>query len=106
MPKPSSDERHGLSGGARGRLRRFLRDERGAVAIYIGLSSVLLFGATALAFDIGRVMSLQTELQSAADAAALAGAAELDGQAGAISRAAKAAGCQTVTNSGITYTPV
>jgi Flp pilus assembly protein TadG len=88
MPKRSAS-----SGGLLAGLRTLLRDERGVAAVYIGLSSVLIFGATALAFDIGRVMSLQTELQSAADAAALAGAAELDGQTNAISRAKAAAGC-------------
>jgi Flp pilus assembly protein TadG len=92
MPKPSQHKRESMS-GSRGFLRRFLRDERGIAALYIGLSSVLLLGATALAFDLARVMSLQTELQSAADAAALAGAAELDRQTGAISRAKAAAGC-------------
>src|SRR5260370_15877579 len=75
------------------RLRAFLKDRRGAVAIYFGIGMPLLFGATALAFDLGRVMSLQSELQSAADAAALAGAAELDRNKNSIARASAAAGC-------------
>ena len=74
-------------------MRKFWADCRGMTALYIGLSAPLLFGLTALAFDLGRVMSLQSELQSAADAAALAGAAELDRQANAINRAKAAAGC-------------
>lgn len=74
-------------------LRPFWSDRRGAVAMYFGLGMPLLLGITALAFDVGRVMSLQSELQAAADAAALAGAAELDGQKNAISRAQAAAGC-------------
>jgi Flp pilus assembly protein TadG len=93
MPKPSRHKCDGVSSGSRSLLRRFLRDDRGIAALYIGLSSTLLFGATALAFDVGRVMSLQSELQAAADAAALAGAAELDRQSNAITRAKAAAGC-------------
>ena len=71
----------------------FWQDARGMTALYIGLAAPLLFGLTALAIDLGRVMSLQSELQSAADAAALAGAAELDRQTNAITRAEAAAGC-------------
>ena len=74
-----------------GRLRSFLRDESGVAAVYVGLSFTFLFGATALVFDLARLMTEQSELQSAADAAALAGAAELDGQANARQRAAAAA---------------
>src|SRR5689334_7831595 len=89
MPRLSDRARE----GGKGRWPGFLRDTRGIAALHIALSSTLLFGATALAFDLGRVMSLQSELQSAADSAALAGAAELDGQTNAITRAKAAAGC-------------
>jgi hypothetical protein len=72
-------------------LSRLVKDERGATAIYVALGMGVMFGAGGLAIDLGRAMHLETELQQAADAAALAGAAELDGQDGARDRARTAA---------------
>lgn len=60
------------SGSARG------QHERGAVAIMLGLSIFVLFGFMALAIDLGRTYVVRTELQNAADAAALAGAKQLN----------------------------
>lgn len=54
------------------------RPQRGAVAILLGLSIFVLFGFMALAIDLGRTYVVRTELQNAADAAALAGAKQLD----------------------------
>ena len=58
--------------------QHFLKDERGAVAV---ITAVVLFfvliGIAALAIDIGRLAATKNELQNAADAAALAGTAEL-----------------------------
>jgi Flp pilus assembly protein TadG len=71
--------------------RSFLKTEDGGVAIYVALVSVVMIGFGALVVDLGRLFTVQTELQHAADAAALAGAAELDGTATAISRARSAA---------------
>ncbi|HLO75646.1 MAG TPA: pilus assembly protein TadG-related protein [Magnetospirillum sp.] len=73
------------------RLRRLVKDERGSAAIYVALGLGVMFGAGGLAIDLGRAMHLETELQQAADAAALAGAAELNGQDGARDRARTAA---------------
>lgn len=74
-------------------MKRFglTRDERGATAIYVALGIGVMFGAGGLAIDLTRTMTLETELQQAADAAALAGAAELDGQDDARIRAQAAA---------------
>jgi Flp pilus assembly protein TadG len=52
--------------------------QRGAVAILFGLSALVLFGFMALAVDLGRTYVVRTELQNAADAAALAGAIQLN----------------------------
>jgi hypothetical protein len=68
-----------------------LSNERGAVGVYYGILMAILLGAMALAFDLGRLFTLNTELQNHADAAALAGAAELDGSLGARARATLAA---------------
>ncbi|MCK2086927.1 pilus assembly protein TadG-related protein [Thauera aromatica] len=51
--------------------------QRGAVAIIIGLSLTVLVGFAGLALDLGRLYVNKTELQSAADACALAAANEL-----------------------------
>jgi len=53
----------------------------GAVAVMVGISIVLLVGFLALVIDLGHVYIAKTELQNAADAAALAGAKELNGTA-------------------------
>ncbi len=78
---------------AGGLIRSLWRDRRGAAAIYVAISAPVLLGIGALSIDLGRLMSVNTELQSAADAAAMAGAAELDQTTGARDRArATAAG--------------
>src|SRR5580765_945252 len=68
-----------------------LRSNDGAVAPTIALSLVGLIAAGGIAFDYARLASMDTELQTAADQAALAAAAQLDGETGACSRAANAA---------------
>ena len=62
-------------------------DERGGVAIYVALISVVLFGIIGLALDASRAMILSSEAQAAADAAALSAASQLDGTPTAITRA-------------------
>ena len=52
---------------------------KGASAIVIAMSMVVLLGAAALVVDIGHITTVQTELQAAADASAHAGARQLDG---------------------------
>jgi hypothetical protein len=53
-------------------------DTSGVILPYVTLMLVVIIGMAALALDGARFMSLQTQLQNAADALALAGAAELD----------------------------
>ncbi|MBA3511796.1 pilus assembly protein TadG-related protein [Sphingomonas sp.] len=76
-------------------MKRFahslLRNSEGAVAPTIALSLVGLIAVGGIAFDYARMASMDTELQNAADQAALAAASQLDGQVGACSRAAAAA---------------
>ncbi len=66
-------------------------DKSAAVAPTVALSLFALIGAGGIAFDYARMASLDTELQNAADQAALAGATQLDQEAGAIDRATAAA---------------
>ena len=73
------------------RLLKLTRDKRGAVAPTVALSLFALIGAGGIAFDYARLASLDTELQNAADQAALAAATQLDQQVGAVARATAAA---------------
>lgn len=66
-------------------------DRRGATTIYVAFAGTLALAGGVLALDIGRVVVLRSQMQGAADAAALSAAAQLDGQTGAITRATAAA---------------
>ena len=82
-----------------GRVRKFLRDSRGAVAPLVGVALVGLVAMGGLAWDVSRAFALRGELDSAVDAAALAGATQLDLGSDAITRATQAAQGSLVTNS-------
>jgi len=53
------------------------RSQSGAVAILVALLMIVFLGIAALALDVGYLYVVRTELQNAADAAALAGAGRL-----------------------------
>ncbi|MBV9527437.1 pilus assembly protein TadG-related protein [Sphingomonas sp.] len=72
-------------------LQRLWKQTDGAVAPTVALSLVGLIAVGGIAFDYARMATMHTELQDAADQAALAAASQLDGQSGACSRAAAAA---------------
>jgi Flp pilus assembly protein TadG len=80
-----------------GRAGTLWSDRQGAVAPTVALSLFGLIAAGGLAFDYAHLASLDTELQQAADQAALAAATQLDGTADARVRATAAA-TQIVTN--------
>jgi Putative Flp pilus-assembly TadE/G-like len=65
-------------------------DTNGLMAPYVAVMLPVLVGFALLALDASRRMSLQTQMQAAADSLALAGARELNKQAGAQSRALSA----------------
>lgn len=67
------------------------RDESAAVAPTLALALFALVGIGGLAFDYARLAALDTEMQNAADQAALAAASQLDGLSGTCSRAGQAA---------------
>ena len=64
-----------------------LNDEAGIVLPYVAMTLAVVIGFAALALDGSRLMSVQTQMQNAADALALAGAAELDRRPDSIIRA-------------------
>jgi Flp pilus assembly protein TadG len=71
-------------------IHRFLRNERAAVAPTVALALFGLIAIGGVAFDYARLASMDTELQQAADQAALAAATQLDRSAGARARATAA----------------
>lgn len=83
------------------RVHRFIRDESGAVAATYAMALTGLLVIAGVGFDYGRLAAMDSELQNGADQAALAGATQLDGNAGACARAAAAA-VALVTNPTVT----
>lgn len=55
--------------------------QRGAVAVIVALTIVVLLGMLGLVIDLGHLYVAKSELQNAADAAALSGAKQLNGTA-------------------------
>ncbi len=68
-------------------VNRFWRDERGIALILVSIMLPAIVGFALLAIDMSRANNLHNDLQKAADAFALAAAAELDGQSDAHTRA-------------------
>ncbi len=66
------------------------RDHDGLMAPYVAVMLPVLVGFALLAVDLSRRMSLQTQMQAAADSLALAGARELNKHSGAEARAQSA----------------
>lgn len=56
----------------------FFGDRRGSVAVMFGITSLILFGATALAVDFAMANRVKSRIQAAADAAALTAASLLE----------------------------
>lgn len=77
--------------------RELWADTSGVILPYVTLMLVVIIGVSVLAIDGARVMSLQTQLQRAADALALAGAGELDQTSTSITRSTNAIN-NTVSN--------
>ncbi|MFA6220550.1 MAG: pilus assembly protein TadG-related protein [Erythrobacter sp.] len=80
-------------------MERFRTDESGASAALYALALPALVAAVGIGFDYARVAGMDSELQNAADHAALAGATQLDQSDGSIGRATAAARNGLATNS-------
>ena len=74
-----------------GTVSRLSRDTDGTVAPTVALALIGLVAVGGVAFDYAHLAAMDTELQQAADQAALAAATQLDGKTGAIARATAAA---------------
>jgi Flp pilus assembly protein TadG len=77
-------------------LGKFREEERGAIMVQFTVFLVVFMGMIGLALDGARYLMLNNSLQDLADAAALAGAAQLDGSQDAQTRATNAA--QAIAN--------
>lgn len=71
-------------------LRAFWHDQRGVALVLVSIMLPAIIGFSLLVIDMSRANNLHNDLQKAADAFALAAAAELDGSAGAWVRAERA----------------
>ncbi|MBS0474934.1 MAG: pilus assembly protein [Proteobacteria bacterium] len=72
---------------AKRRIPSFLTDQRGAVAVTYALALTGLVVIAGVGFDYGRLVAMDSELQAAADQAALAGATQLNGASDSMTRA-------------------
>jgi Flp pilus assembly protein TadG len=72
-------------------LTKLARDERGQVLIIFTIMVPVIMGVIGLSLEVGRYRLLNSQLQDLADAAALAGAKQLDGTSGARAAATSAA---------------
>lgn len=72
-------------------VQPFARDESGNISPLYALVLMVLVALAGIGFDYGRLMAMQSELQNAADQAALAAASQLDGHEDAMIRARDAA---------------
>jgi Flp pilus assembly protein TadG len=68
-------------------IDRNLRSERGAILFIVAAGMMVFIGLAGLALDLGMLYNVKTDLQNATDAAALAGASQLDGTAQGITDA-------------------
>lgn len=71
--------------------RSFGGNESGAISPLYAVAILVLVAMAGIGFDYGRLMALDTELQNAADQAALAAATQLNGEDDAMERARDAA---------------
>lgn len=81
-------------------------DESGQAIVFVALSVAMLLGFAALAADVGSLFYSKREMQTAADAAAIAGASELSyqnsGDTGDVTAAAEEDASQNGFTSGVT----
>ena len=105
-PKPTPSLQNALPAtpGASSPRRRFY-DESGQILVVSILAMSCLLGFVALATDVGIMMRMKRQAQTAADAAAIAGAMELNADPTNVTNAALAAAGQNgfaVTSNGVT----
>src|SRR6187399_1752992 len=91
------------------RRRPLRRGESGMIAVAVALMAVVILGFAGLALDTSHVQATGEQLQAAADAAALAGAATLSGETspeGGSYTASRAAAVSVAAGNTAAATPV
>jgi Flp pilus assembly protein TadG len=83
---------------------RRARGERGQILAVVALALVALLGIAAFAIDVGYAYYAKRQLQSATDAAALAGAQDLPNAVTAVATATSYAAANTPSNLSFTFT--
>lgn len=83
-------------------LATLKRDTRGSVAIYVAAVGAVVIGIGALGIDVGRMAVLRSQIQNAADAAAMSAAGELNGLGMARARATDVATDAILNTTGLT----
>ncbi|PGS51939.1 TadE/TadG family type IV pilus assembly protein [Bacillus sp. AFS041924] len=86
---------------------RFLKNESGVTAVFVGLLMVFFLGVTAIVIDVGRLYLEKSKLQKAVDAAVLGGGQVLvnnQSQAKTIAKDLALNNTYTITDSDITVT--
>ena len=74
----------------------FWKDQSGATLVYVSIMMAALIGVIGMSIDYSRLFIADSEMQAAADAAAIAAASQLDGQADSITRADQAAAASAI----------
>jgi hypothetical protein len=90
--------------GLEGDGMRRARGERGQILAVVALALVALLGVAAFSIDVGYAYYAKRQLQSATDAAALAGAQDLPNASTAVSTATSYAAANTPANLAFTFT--
>jgi hypothetical protein len=86
-------------------MSKFMKKEKGSVLVIVALAIVVIMGFAALAIDVGVMLTAKNQLQSAVDAAALAGASGLVvSQTKATNRAITFAALNNCINQPVTIT--
>ena len=58
-------------------IKKFWKNQKGGMAVLVGIMLPVLAGFLGLALDLGHVVLVRTQMQNAVDAAACAGAIQL-----------------------------
>jgi Flp pilus assembly protein TadG len=90
----------------RGRVSRILSDESGQALVLTAVSMTALMGAMALGVDVGFIHYKQSQLQTAADSAAIAAGLEMGNCSNTVCANMKTAAAQALVEDGITTSTI
>jgi Flp pilus assembly protein TadG len=85
-------------------IAKFRADQRGNVAVVFGLAAIPILGVAGVALDYTRASHFRSELQTAVDASALAGAVQIEDIESTVDAYMKASLPGGLTPNGVTYT--